>query len=140
VTVPFFETTRSLAAESRLPSLVAVIAAVVLLVVWTVWLFVGELPQRVAGPGAMDGARVVADVARGRPIPVGRPAIVTRPGSGQPPLRAEVVATAPDASASVVLRVTDDAPPPADDPIDVWVEVEVDRPSPWVLLERILRD
>jgi hypothetical protein len=139
VTVPFFETTRSLAAESRRPSMVAVVAAVVLLGAWGAWLFGGELPQRVEGSGALRGTRVIAELGRGRTIAVGRPAIVTLPGRAHPPLRAEVAAATLDAAASVELRVLDDVPPLGDEPVDVLVEVEVDRMSPWELLQQTLR-
>lgn len=140
MTVPFSETTRSLAGESRLSSIVAVLAAVVLLVLWVVWLFLGELPQRIEGRGVMHGDRIVVDLDLD--LDLGRvakqqPAVVTSVAGQHPPLRAEVSEVEP----AIVLRVLEPVEPSlGEGSWEVRVEVEVARPSPWQLLEDALRN
>lgn len=136
MTVPFSETTRSLAGESRLSSIVAVLAAVVLLALWVVWLFLGELPQRIEGRGVMQGDRIVVELDASR-VAKQQPAVVTSLAGQHPPLRAEVSEVEP----SVVLRVLGPVEPSVDQgSSEVHVEIEVARPSPWQLLEDALRD
>jgi hypothetical protein len=130
MTVPLAETTRALRRETRAPAVLAVAGFCALLASWLGWIFFGEVPVRVEVRGVVDGDRV--QVLLPDPELRGYAARLRSVGSSEA-FAAEVRHSE---AGAVELHVREAGLRHGD---SVVVEVEVERTSPWGVVERALR-